>query len=63
MGVWLAGIFPKLAPFLPRRLLDGMALLQRVSGSEDYYISIMAAGAMIILCVALAVVYFDRREL
>lgn len=63
VGVWLAGIFPKLAPFLPRRLLDGMALLQRVSGSEDYYISIMAAGAMIILCVALAVVYFDRREL
>lgn len=63
IGVYLLGMFPKLSPFLPVKLMDGMSLLQRVSGREDYYASMAAAGGMALLCMAAAVICFDRRQL
>ena len=63
VGVYLFGMFPGPAPFLPARLLEGMSLLQGVNGAEDYYCSIAAAGAMSILCLTLAVWRFDKRKL
>ncbi len=63
MGVYLLGMFPKLARFLPGRLLEGMALLQRANGREDYYIGMAAAAIMVIGCLIAAAVCFDRRQL
>lgn len=63
MGVYLAGMFPKLAPALPARLMEGMALLQKASVRKDYYTGMAVAGIMIILCMGLAVACFDRKRL
>lgn len=63
MGIYLLGMFPKLAELLPTRLLDGMSLLQNISSRKDYSMSIAIAGITILLCMALAIVCFDRRQL
>lgn len=63
MGIYLLGMFPKLAEFLPARLLDGMSLLQKTGSREDYYISMTIAGITILLCMALTMVCFDRKQL
>lgn len=62
-GFYLLGMFPKLSAFLPTRLLEGQSLLQRMSGQKDYYNGIAAAGMMILLCMVLSVVCFDRKQL
>ena len=38
-------------------------LLQRVGGPEDFYASMAAAGVMVLLCMGLAALGFDRRQL
>lgn len=63
MGVYLAGMFPKLAPALPAKLMEGMSLLQKASVRKDYYTGMAAAGIMIILCMGLAAACFDRKQL
>ena len=63
VGIYLLGMFPKFASFLPVRLMEGMSLLQRVSVRKDYYAGMVSAGIMIALCMVLAVLCFDRRQL
>lgn len=63
IGIYLLGMFPKLTSFLPVKLMDGMSLLQEASGCEAYHVGIVSAGGMIVLCMALAAVCFDRRRM
>lgn len=60
---YLLGMSGKMAPFLPARLMEGMALLQRIYETKEYYGSLAAAGIMSILCLIFAVRCFDRRRL
>ncbi len=62
-GVYLLGMFPKLAPVLPAKLMEGLPLLQGGTGREDYYASMAAAGGLSILCMVLAMVCFDWKRL
>lgn len=63
LGVYLLDMFPKLDAFLPAKLMKGLELLQRVGGPEDFYASMAAAGVMVLLCMGLAALGFDRRQL
>ncbi|MCI9215742.1 MAG: ABC transporter permease subunit [Dorea sp.] len=63
VGAYVLGMFPRLASFLPARLMEGMALLQGINEAADYSVSMAAAGVMSIVCLALAVWCFDRRRL
>lgn len=63
MGTYLLGMFPRLGKVLPTRLMDGMSLLQGVYAPRDYSVSLVGAALMIILCMVLAVVLFDRKQL
>ena len=63
LGIYLLGMFPKLDAFLPAKLMRGVELLQRVGSPKDYYASIAAAGMMVLVCLALAMVCFDRKQL
>ena len=63
MGVYILSMFPKLSTFLPVKLMDCMSLLQGANNPGDYYISIAIAGLIALLCMLLAVVFFDRKRL
>ena len=63
LGAYLLGIIPKLADLLPVKLMNGTALLQKAADPGDYYGCIVAAGAMVLLCMAAAVACFDRKQL
>lgn len=62
VGVYLLGMFPKLSPYLPVKLMDGMELLQRAGVREDYYAGMVVAGMMVLLCMVLADACFGRRQ-
>lgn len=61
--VYIFGMFPKFAPFLPVKLMRGPELLQGVGSLKDYYAGAAAAGITILLCMALAAGCFDRKQL
>ncbi len=61
--VYLLGMFPKLDPFLPAKLMKGLELLQKAGSPEDYYAGMAAAGMSVLLCMLLAAGCFDRKQL
>lgn len=63
LGVYLMDMFPKLDRFLPAKLMNGMGLLQRAAEPNDYYAGMAAAGIVVLLCMAFALVCFDRKQL
>lgn len=62
MGLYLLSLFPKLNAFLPAKLMDGMRLMQKTDSPEDYLIGITVSGIMILLCMALSTVCFDKKQ-
>ena len=63
MGIYLLAAFPKLDDWLPAKLMNGTALLQRVVSPEDYYAGMAAAGVIALVCMVTAVWCFDRKQL
>lgn len=63
LGGYILSMFPKLSRFLPLKLMDGMSLLQGADHPGDYYAGIAAVGLMVFLCMVLAAVFFDRKQL
>ncbi|MCI8637655.1 MAG: ABC transporter permease [Coprococcus sp.] len=63
VGVYILSMFPKLGKFLPMKLMEGMALMQGIHDPGNYYACMTAAGAMVFLCMGLAVLFFDRKRL
>ncbi len=63
MGVYLLGMFPKAASFLPSKLMEGMALLQGVSEGKDYFAGGASAVLLVLLCMGVAVMCFERKQL
>ena len=62
MGLYLLSLFPKLNAFLPAKLMDGMRLMQKTDSPEDYLIGITVSGILILLCMALSTVCFDKKQ-
>lgn len=60
---YLLGMLPKLAKFMPTKLMEGIKLLQKATKPSDYYISIGVACAIMIVCIVGAVMNFDRKKL
>lgn len=63
LGGYILSSFLKLSRFLPIKLMDGMSLLQGTDHPGDYYAGIAAVGLMVFLCMVLAPVFFDRKQL
>ncbi|MEH2942837.1 ABC transporter permease subunit [Lachnospiraceae bacterium KK002] len=63
LGTYILSMFPKFADVLPAKLMDGMSLLQGVNVPGDYAGGLAAAVCMILLCLVLATVCFDRKVL
>lgn len=62
-GVYLLAMFPKIDAVLPAKLMSGTELLYGAGSPDDYYAGIIAAGIMIMLCMALAAFCLDRKQL
>ena len=62
-GVYLLAMFPKIDAVLPAKLMNGTELLYGAGSPDDYYAGIIAAGIMIMLCMALAAFCLDRKQL
>lgn len=61
--LYLLGLFPKLAGWLPGKLMEGMSILQKTAVPADYRAAFITAGAGILVCVLASVLCFDRKKL
>ena len=62
MGSYLLSLFPKLNTFLPAKLMEGMKLLQKTGSPEDYLTGAAVSGITILLCMALSIIFLDKRQ-
>lgn len=63
LGTYLLGLIPKLKALVPTKLMAGMEILQGACEPTDCYRSIAVACVMVVLCMVVAVMSFDRRTL
>lgn len=63
LAAYLLGLFPKLAPYVPARLMEGLSLLQGGYAPEDFYGGIAVTVGMAALCMAVGAVCFERKRL
>ena len=59
----LLGFFPKLQKYLPTLLSDGNSLIYSLAETEAYTPSLLIAAAMGILCFALSIPLFNKKQL
>ncbi len=63
MICFILGRFPKINAFLPGKLMEGMELLTKAVGREEYYAGAAVAFGMILLCMGAAAGCFDKKQL
>lgn len=60
---YLLGLIPKLKEFIPTKLMDGMKILQGVTEPADCYAGIAVAGVIAVVCIVIAIMSFDGKQL
>ncbi len=60
---FLLGYVPKLSDYMPMKLTDGMALCKGTAQVSDFTGSIIIASIMIVVCVIIGMVAFDKKKL
>ena len=59
----MLGLIPKLGKYLPTKLTDGTSLIYGTAAPEDYLTALILAAIMAVLCFALSIAAFDRKQL
>ena len=60
---YLLSLLPKLSKFLPTMLLDSTALLYGTAEADKYYPALAIAAGMMILCFAVSIPIFNKKQL
>ena len=63
LAAYMLGLFPKAGTYLPVKLMDGMNLLYGNTTPGDYSVSVGTACGTAVVCMFLAVLCFDRKQL
>lgn len=60
---YVFGLLPKVNKFLPTKLMDGNSLIYGIAGSEEYIAAITVTVIATILCFALSIPIFNKKQL
>jgi len=60
---YAVGMLPKINQYLPTRLTDGNSLIYGVAASEDYIAALVITAAVSLLCFALSIPVFHRKQI
>ena len=60
---YLVGLLPKLSKFLPTYLMNSNALIYAQSKPDDYILSLIIALAVSIICFAVSIPIFNKKQL
>ena len=62
LGSYLLSLLPKLSRFMPTLLMDGTSLIDGYAEAEKYLTAIAVATAVGILCFALSIPVFNKKQ-
>ncbi len=62
-AVYLAGLFPKIAPYMPAKLMDSVSLLGGISQEGDYKKSIWITIVTAAACIAAGLKMIDKKKI
>lgn len=60
---YAVGMLPKVSKYLPTRLTDGNSLIYGVAAAEDYTAALVITAAVSLLCFALSIPAFHRKQI
>lgn len=60
---YVFGLLPKVNKFLPTKLMDGNSLIYGIAGSEEYTAAITVTVIAIIICFAVSIPIFNKKQL
>jgi ABC-2 type transport system permease protein len=62
-GLYFVGLLDKVNKYLPTRLINGNSLVYGLEKAESYYFAIWLAVAIIVICFAISIHVFGKRQL
>ncbi len=63
LASYLIGLFPKCSKYLPTMLTDGNSLIYGLAETRTYMLSLMIAVAVGIICFAVSIPIFNKKQL
>ncbi len=63
LAVYVAGFLPKIGKYLPSHLMDSSALLSGAAEAESYFAAAAVTGFLCIMCFAVSIPVFNKRQL
>ena len=63
LASYLLGLLPKLQKFVPSKLMDGNSLIYGIDGIDGYLPSLAVALGMTVICIAVSIPIFNKKQL
>lgn len=62
-AVYMASLVPKVATFMPTKLMDGVSLLMGATAPGDYTKALITAGTTMVVCFVISIPVFNKKGL
>lgn len=62
-AVYMASLVPKVATFMPTKLMDGVSLLMGATAPADYTKALITAGTTMVVCFVISIPIFNKKRL
>lgn len=62
-AVYMASLVPKIATFMPTKLMDGVSLLMGATAPADYTKALITAGTTMVVCFVISIPVFNKKGL
>ncbi len=62
-AVYMASLVPKVATFMPTKLMDGVSLLMGATAPADYTKALITAGTTMVVCFVISIPVFNKKGL
>lgn len=62
-AVYMASLVPKVATFMPTKLMDGVSLLMGATAPADYTKALITAGTTMVVCFVISIPIFNKKGL
>ena len=62
-GLYMVGLVPKIAKYLPTMLTNGTSLIYGTAKTEDYFIAIAVCAVTTVICLIASIPIFNKKQL
>ena len=63
LASYLLGLLPKLQAYVPTKLMDGNSLIYGMDGADSYWKALLIVCGISLICVAISIPVFNKKQL